>query len=239
MAISRDGRFILVQSVGEDETITNGGGGSYTVVTTFLPGTYVFDRTAGTHMRIGSALFPALSEDGRVVAFQATPRDQLANDSSAAVNIFARNLIGGSTELISRRDSSLDSLTGNAVSQLTPNSMSSNGRFLAFESFASNLTAGDTNGTSDVFVRDLITGLNELVSANADLTGSSRGPSRLPVISADGRWIAYETVADNGPLTNPLNNQFLLMVCDRLARTNWLIASVGATNKPGAPATHA
>ncbi|PYK65805.1 MAG: hypothetical protein DME21_00070, partial [Verrucomicrobia bacterium] len=236
MAISRDGRFILVQSVGEDETITNGGG-SYTVVTTFLPGTYVFDRTAGTHTRIGSALFPALSEDGRVVAFQATPRDQLANDSSAAVNIFARDLTGGSTELISRRDSLLDSLTGNAMSQLTPNSINAHGRFIAFESFASNLTIGDTNGTSDVFVRDLITGSNELVSANADLSGSSHGPSRLPVISADGHWIAYETVADNGPLTNPLNNQFLLMVCDRLARTNWLIASVGATNKPGAPAT--
>ncbi|HKI71304.1 MAG TPA: hypothetical protein VKA81_02930 [Verrucomicrobiae bacterium] len=171
------------------------------------------------------------------MAFQAAVHDQATDDPSAAVNIFARDLAGGPNELISRRHSSLDSLTGNAMSQLTPHSMSGNGRFIAFESFASNLTIGDTNGTSDVFVRDPITGSNELISANAGFTGSSRGPSRLPAMSADGRWVAFETVTDNGPLTNGLNNQFLLMAYDRLARTNWFIASVGATNKPGAPAT--
>src|SRR5437660_685513 len=46
--------------------------------------------------------------------------------------------------------------------------------------------------------------------SNAGLAGSSRGPSRLSAISTDGRWIAFETVADNGPFTNGLNNQFNL-----------------------------
>ncbi|HYV27843.1 MAG TPA: hypothetical protein VFA77_09940, partial [Candidatus Eisenbacteria bacterium] len=78
-------------------------------------------------------------------------------------------------------------------------------------------------------------GSNELISANPDLTDSTRGPSRLPAISGNARWIAYETVAGNGPLTNGLNNPFSLVAYDRWSRTNLLIASVGPANKPGPP----
>ena len=260
ISISRDGRWIVFQSEGSDETITAPKGGSSesgSTTFTYLPGTYIFDQATGTRTRVGSARFPALSEDGQVVAFQAAAGDQLANSARGVVNIFARELANDLVELISRRDSLLDSLTGNAMSQLTPNSMSANGRFIAFESFASNLTIGDTNGTSDVFVRDLITGSNEWLNANflLDARGGNGGstpamlfslaPARLPAISGNGRRVAFEAVvgtevATNGlnpPLVSGLNNQFTLCVYDRVEHTNWFITSVSPTNKPGAPAT--
>jgi Tol biopolymer transport system component len=258
MTISRDGRFVVFQSDGNDRTDTFGNGGLIGPTTVaFLPGTYVFDQTSGARSRISSALFPALSDDGRVVVFQAAASQQLTNDRSAVVNIFARELANHSTELISRRDPGLDSLTGNALSQLTPASVSGDGRFVAYESFAADLTANDMNGTSDVFVRDLITGSNEWVSANyyADFDNPggtsvsnvlvSLAPSRLPAISGDGRRVAFESVVrmelgTNGlspQLTNGLNNQFALCVYDRSSRTNRFIGGVGPTNRPSAPAT--
>ncbi len=257
ISISRDGRFVLFQSDGVEETITNGGGSNYTALTTILPGGYVFDQTTGTRTRISGGAFPALSEDGRVMAFQAAARDQFPGDPGAVVNVFARDLNGGSTELISRRDPFLGSLTGDAMSQLTSGSISADGRFLAIESFAATLVAEDTNGTSDAFVRDLITGTNEWISANyyTDINNPggtsfsnvlvSLAPSRLPSISGDGKRVAFEAVVRlelgtnglNPQLTNGLNNRFTLCVYDRIERTNRFIASVGLTNKPSAPAT--
>jgi Tol biopolymer transport system component len=256
LSISRDGRFVLFQSDGEERTLTlsNGGQAGSTTVA-YLPGAFVFDRTSGTRTRIKGALFPALSDDGRVVVFQAAANQQLTNEPSPVVNVFARDLANGSTEWISRHNRDLDRLTGGALSQLTPGSISANGRFLAYESFSADLAANDTNGTSDIFVRDLITGSNEWVSANylADVSDSggigfsnvliSLAPARLPVISHDGRRVAFEAVVrmelgTNGlsPQLNGLNNQLTLCVYDRFGRTNRLIASIGPTNRSSAAA---
>ena len=75
-------------------------------------------------------------------------------------------------------------------------SISADGRFVAFHSDASNLVAGDGNGTSDVFVRDRATGKTRRVSvssAGAEGNGASYNPS----ISADGRFVAFESSASN------------------------------------------
>src|SRR4051795_13288550 len=71
-------------------------------------------------------------------------------------------------------------------------SISANGRFVAFGSFASNLVPGDTNGTCDVFVRDLQTGATGRVSV--DGAGSqANGCSGAPAISNDGRFVAFSS----------------------------------------------
>jgi Tol biopolymer transport system component len=257
ISISHDGRFILFQSAGDEATITYSGGISSSTFATFLPGAYLFDQRSGTRTRIASALFPAASEDGRIVAFQAAALEPLTHAVNAVVNVFARDLASDATELISTRDAAFESLTGNAMSQLTPGSISADGRWVTYESFASNLSPADTNGTSDVFVRDLIASTNEWISANFLLdAGSSNGaswpamlfslaPARLPVISGNGRRVAFEAVvktelATNGvnpPLVSGLNNPFTLCVFDRVEHTNWFIAIAGSTNKPGPPAT--
>lgn len=75
--------------------------------------------------------------------------------------------------------------------------LSADGRWAVFESTASNLVATDTNGVSDVFVRDLLTGQTTLVSVNAAGTDSGNGASLMPVISDDGRYVAFASFASD------------------------------------------
>jgi Tol biopolymer transport system component len=72
---------------------------------------------------------------------------------------------------------------------------SDDGRFIAFTSKASNLVALPTNGQQDVFVRDMQTGTTRLVSVNKDGTGGGNGASSEPRISADGRYVAFSSLA--------------------------------------------
>jgi Tol biopolymer transport system component len=77
---------------------------------------------------------------------------------------------------------------------------SADGRFVAFQSSASNVVAGDTNGTSDVFVHDRQTGQTSRVSIASDgaqANPHSRFPSGDPSISADGRFVAFHSGANN------------------------------------------
>lgn len=105
----------------------------------------------------------------------------------AATAAFAATL--GSTTLVSQ---STGGSTGDSGS--TNPEASSDGRYVVFQSDAENLVAGDTNGVTDIFLRDTVTGETRRVNvssagAEADLASSS------PTISADGAWIAYSSVA--------------------------------------------
>jgi hypothetical protein len=74
--------------------------------------------------------------------------------------------------------------------------ISADGRFVAFESDASNLVAGDTNGHKDVFVRDRKLQVTTRVSVGPGGQLANNG-SRLPAISADGRFVAFRSLASN------------------------------------------
>src|SRR5262245_31935949 len=83
---------------------------------------------------------------------------------------------------------------GNGVSRQAV--ISGNGRFITFESLATNFVAGDTNGGSDVFVRDRTTGTTGLVSANpGGVPGNNF--SELSTLSADGRFVAFDSFASD------------------------------------------
>src|SRR5438093_1506066 len=75
-------------------------------------------------------------------------------------------------------------------------SLSADGRFVAFHSAATNLVAGDTNGTTDVFVHDRQTGMTERVSVASDGTQGNNASS-YPALSADGRFVAFHGAATN------------------------------------------
>src|SRR5208283_3001809 len=109
--------------------------------------------------------------------------------------VFVRNMTTNTVELISTHDPTLPSLSPNGPSAISTLSASMNGR-IAFISEADNLVANDTNGFRNVFVRDLITGTNFLVSvATNGMSGS--GISTDPAISADGRYVAFDSIATN------------------------------------------
>jgi hypothetical protein len=76
------------------------------------------------------------------------------------------------------------------------NSISADGRFVPFESAASNLVAGDTNGLADVFIRDRRNGTTTMVSRGMG-GGGGNGPSFLARISADGRFVSFDSVASD------------------------------------------
>ena len=74
--------------------------------------------------------------------------------------------------------------------------ISADGRYVAFSSWASNLVAGDTNDTTDVFVRDRATGATTRVSVASD-GAQGNNQTLLPAISADGRFVAFVSLAFN------------------------------------------
>src|SRR5713226_5114645 len=77
--------------------------------------------------------------------------------------------------------------------------ISAAGRFVTFQSDASNLVAGDTNGQTDVFVHDRLTGVTTRVSVDSAGNQASGNSFSFPgpTISAGGRFVAFESLADN------------------------------------------
>src|SRR5262249_16421586 len=109
----------------------------------------------------------------------------------AHLNVFVRDRTNGTTTLASVN---LNGIAGNGNS--LPVGISTNGRYALFESTASDLVSGDTNGVSDIFIRDLVAGTTALVSASTN-GGFANGVSRSPTMSVDGRCVAFVSAASN------------------------------------------
>jgi Tol biopolymer transport system component len=130
-----------------------------------------------------------LSADGRYVVFESNATNLVGADTNGSTDIFYKDLV---TEDVVRLSLSQSGTEANA-SSLNPR-LSANGRYVVFESAASNLVAGDTNGKSDIFRKDLLTGEIARVSVKLDgseVAGTSSGAS----ISADGRYVLFESQA--------------------------------------------
>jgi hypothetical protein len=138
----------------------------------------------------GPSTFSAVSQDGRYVAFDSTATN-IGLDTNAASDVFVHDRKTGKTRRVSVRSNGLQ---GNGASQVPD--ISNSGRFVTFLSGASNLVAGDTNGTLDVFVHDRKTGKTTRVSTRSN-GDQANGSSLYPKISADGRFVAFESSATN------------------------------------------
>ena len=152
---------------------------------------------AGTASGNNFSLLPALSANGRRVAFASDASDLAANDTNGTTDLFVHDLKTKTTTLVSVN--SAGTASGNSASGFTdPPALSANGRFVAFVSAASDLAANDTNRVGDLFVRDLKTGTTTLVSVNRAGTASGNGFSFLsPALSANGRRVAFASDASD------------------------------------------
>jgi Tol biopolymer transport system component len=141
----------------------------------------------------GDSAAPWISADGRFVLFSSSASDLAANDNNQlGVDVFLRDRNSNTTVLVSANFSGTGGGNGNSLA----GQVSTNGRYAVFQSDASDLLPGDTNGVSDVFVRDLQAGSNILVSVAAD--GSwGNGASTDPVMTPDGRYVAFVSAANN------------------------------------------
>ncbi|MHB1457603.1 MAG: TolB family protein [Armatimonadota bacterium] len=95
--------------------------------------------------------------------------------------------------------------------------ISSDGRYVVFQSLASNLTAGDTNGCLDVFIRDRDSSTTERVSVSSS-NEQGNGNSYNPSISADGRYIVFESTASN-LISEDTNGNSDIFIYDRINLT--------------------
>lgn len=139
----------------------------------------------------GPSFFPSISADGRYVAFQSYATNLVANDTNGTADIFVKDLQTGTVTLIS---SSATGTLGNNFSSLP--AISSNGQFVVYSSFATNLSPDDTDATVDVYRKNVQTGAIDVVSRSAAGVKADQASSN-PAISADGRYVAFATSATN------------------------------------------
>ncbi|MCC6822387.1 MAG: PD40 domain-containing protein [Verrucomicrobia subdivision 3 bacterium] len=224
-AITPDGHAVDFLSTATDLTTNSLVGEYHLYVRDLVAGstTLVDAGTNGIGSGVTVSTMPRLSEDGRYVVFETFDGALLPNDSNASMDVFVRDLAGETVAVISSRHPTLVSATPDGSSTLSLLAVSSTGRYIAFASDAPNLVSGDTNGVRDVFVRDLWTGTNLLVSTDSSGVAPSDGFSFEPSISADGRYVAFTSSA--GSLTpGDTNNLHDVFVRDLLTDTTTLVS---------------
>jgi len=138
----------------------------------------------------GPSFAPSVSGDGRFIAFRSAASDLVAGDSNGRHDVFVRDRTAGTTVRVSVSTGG-DQANGHSMDP----SISSDGRFVAFRSTATNLVSGDTNGRSDIFVHDRTT--SETVRIGQPPGGQSNGTSAAPAVSGSGAWIVFESDATN------------------------------------------
>lgn len=159
--------------------------GTTTMVSRASPGT----RVISSVVEDGSSMSVGIADDGRYVAFASSGSNLVRGDTNESWDIFLRDRSQQVTERLS-----VSSAGAQANGHTLDASLSSDGRMVAFVSEASNLVAGDTNGAPDVFVRDLRSRRTTRVSVSSAGAQAS-GPSEAPVISSDGRVVAFVSEA--------------------------------------------
>ena len=158
---------------------------------------FVHDQTTGTTSRVsvsaggsaadGRSLSPSISADGRHVAFASFATNLAASDTNAAADVFVHDRASGTTARIGGVEAG-----GRSFSP----SISADGRYVAFASFAADLVPGDTNEALDAFVHDVAGGTTTRVNLASDGTQAD-GLTFSPVISGDGRYVAFKSEATN------------------------------------------
>lgn len=191
-ALSLDGRFVAIFAYATNLVPgdTNG-----------KPDIFVRDVQAGTTVRAsvgpggvesdGGSRYPSISADGRTVAFESQGTNLVASDTNGVRDVFVHDLQTGATV---RASESAGGQAGDGDS--LDASISPDGRFVAFESVATNLVPGDGNGASDVFVKDLQTGA--IVRTSVDSSGvEGNGPSHDPWLCDLGLVVSFSSEASN------------------------------------------
>jgi Tol biopolymer transport system component len=190
-AISADGRYVVFET-DANNLFPN----DYNVATDVV----LRDRWTGTTSRVSVSATggetdldsgePAISSNGRYVAFESDATNVVAGDTNEATDVFVLDRATGVTSRVSRPRAG-----GQANGRSYRPSISGNGRYVAFESDATNLVAGDTGETADAYVYDRRTGVTTRESMGFD--GEPNGPTTGVVISGDGTHVTFSSFASN------------------------------------------
>ena len=213
VALSGDGRYAVFSSTSPDLVRGDTNGDDDIFLRDRKRGTTV-RVSVGTGRRQANAGSSAadVSADGRHVAFETGATNLGGRVRPDSLNVYVRDLRADVTRLATV---GLGGRPANHPSFFP--SLSGDGRYVAFQSAASNLVRGDTNRVEDVFVRDLRTGRTERVSV---LPGNRQvaGPSSQPQISDDGRLVLFMADVNR-------DDHGALYVRDRAKGTTRLVAA--------------
>jgi Tol biopolymer transport system component len=219
--ISADGRFVAFRSFAPDFVAGDTNACSDIFVRDRIAGTTVRASvdSAGIETNAGCSL-PSISANGSLVAFASSGDNLVPGDTNFRDDVFLRDIAAGTTERVSLTNGGAQANSGSDEAILSPD-----GRFVSFDSDASNLVPGDGNVSEDVFVRDRLLGTTERVSVSTagvegnDDTGQSS-------ISADGRFVSFYSIATN-LVPNDTNGLGDVFVHDRLTGTTERVSIAG------------
>ena len=192
-SLSADGRYVAFHS--RAGNLGSAPPGVYQV--------YVHDFQTGSTVRVsedatgvagdGNSFDASISADGLSVAFTSQATNLVPGDTNGCEDVFLRTLPGATIERISLDSTGAE---GNAASGAPSLCFTFNTHRIAFQSLADNLVPGDTNGSMDIFMRELANGTTVRLSLDP-LGVEGDGASLTPAFSSDGRYVAFESQATN------------------------------------------
>ncbi len=194
---------------------------------------FVYDRIQAITERVSinntgvegndASYFPQISTNGRYVSFASFADNLVPSDTNGRYDVFLYDRIAHSMEIIS-----VTTAGEPADNHSFFSSVSSDGRYVAFESSAANLSANDFNRRSDIFLRDRLNQTTQRISLNSDGTGPI-GASVSPKINSDGNFVVFSSVVDLliGTDTNSREDVYLYDISDA---TLELVSVDGANN---------
>lgn len=187
-SISAAGHAVAFAS-GSDRLIRRDTNGMQDIFLTRVPSGRTVRVSVGPGDRQGNgqSFATALSDDGHQVAFESGSTNLVRHDRNMAIDIFVHNTLSGVTK---RMDVDSNGHEANAPAQ-SP-AFSPDGQFVAFDSVASNIVPGDTNGVVDTFVHNRATGVTRRVSLKSSGDQALLGGA-FPSVSKHGRFVAFDS----------------------------------------------
>jgi Tol biopolymer transport system component len=218
-AIAANGGFVVFSSFGANLAPSD---------TNSSEDVFVRDLQAATTTRVSvdssglqadsDSTNPAVSADGRYVVFVSDATNLVAGDTNGVRDVFLHDRMTSATTRVSLDGSGTQANAESCPGIHVP-SISGDGRFVAFDSDATNLVAGDTNGVGDVFLRDLVAGSTARVSIGPAGT-QANGISFYTCVSFDGRFVGFSSFATN------------LVIGDNNARCDVFVRDVASGTTP-------
>jgi len=189
---------------------------------------YIRDRNSGTTVLASPSTVtsdhPSMSADGLFVSFK-TETKLIDTDTNGRGDIYRYDLTSKQTVIVSAKDQ----IPGNNVSSFS--ALSGDGRYVVFTSYASNLVDGDSNDKGDVFIKDMNTGIIEVVSVTpSGVSGNDNSGNSFPAVSSDGRFVAFDSLATN-LVDGITTSNIQVFLRDRTLQKTYLLSA-----KPGGEA---
>lgn len=234
-ALSGDGRWVVFES--DSQNLVAGYSPASSVTDVYMRDRQLEVTDVVNRNDAGAVCSPAhgpsVSPDGRFVSFSSVSPQFFANDHANTRDVFVRDRLLGVTELVSIAASGTASLGQASASD---RALSADGRYVVFVSDAFDLVSGPFSSIDQVYLRDRTSATSTMLSLTPD-GNAGGGPSRVAVISDDGRFVAFESDASN-LVANDTNGSWDVFLRDVVAGTTARV-SIGPNGKQSFSASYA